>query len=427
MNMSVKSWLGALRVRLLAYRANYDRSANEAIVSAIHTDYANELNDKNDFRRRLVRTIAHYRAQLKLRPFPSIFLFEILSTAALPIYLLWTFAKGIAYPQSHRASCDGVQLVFGDRFNSNPNIFQIPVELQNDDIRQRLLGNSVLYWDDIKCVLHLFWQLLRCKSPYPVQLSLKCARDLAQVRFALRGLNPRYVIVYWEFSCSITFLTMALSAVGTSIYNVMHGDKDYFAKHAFFETDRCYCWNAFYEDLFRQEYVRADFRLFENPAFHLTEQEAEQVANCSPDRIGFIAPNLETLGYDRLEIGETIEKLASEINDISVKHPTSIRPHPHYTTDFKSLQSLLVPTIDVAWPTDTLSREFVLDHAVIIGTTSTVLLEAAHLGRHVILIRTGPLESMETYHYIYGMSCVTVCEPSKISQTLETILDGKRE
>jgi len=423
--MPGRSRLSALRMGLLGYRANYDRSANEAIVSAIHTDYHKELDDKDDCRRRLIRTIAHYRAQLKLRPFSSIFLFEILSTAALPLYLLWTYAKGVINPRSLKENCDGVQLVFGDRFNSNPNIFQVPGELQNDDIRQRLLGDGILCWDDIKYVLYLFYKLLRYQSPYPMQLSLKCARDLAQVRFALRGLNPRYIIVYWEFSCSITFLTMALSAKGTSIYNVMHGDKDYFAKHAFFETDRCYCWNSFYEDLFRQEYVRADFRLFENPAFRLTKQEARQAAKCAPDRIGFVAPNLETLGYDRLEIEETIGKLANEFNTISGKHPTSVRPHPHYTSDFKSLRSLLSPTIDVAWPTDTLSREFVLDHAVIIGTTSTVLLEAAHLGRHVILIRTGPLESMETYHYIYGMPCVTVCEPSKISETLEMILDGK--
>ena len=370
----------------------------------------------------MARTTAHYRAQLGLRPEWSKWLFEILAIPILPAFLIWAWLSGLFKTQAQSQSAGGVQLVFSDRFKVNPEIFCMPEDLAKEGFAPRRLKRGFLFGRDVRSIFQLFSSAIYLGTPFPAQLALKCAVDLSKVRGALDGLSPKWVVVYWEFSCAVTFIAWTLKRDGIATYNVMHGDKNFFAKNAFFEVTRCYCWHSHYIDLFKREHVRSDFRTFSNPTFCLSPAEIACSKEKTSTEVGVITPALATLSTKPQDAVRIMQTLARACNAISTEYDVNVRPHPLYREDFRILRPELNDRVQTTAIDKETPRAFILRNAVLIGTNSTMLLEAAYLGRKVILLETPVTAKMEAGHYIYHQPNVFRCAIEDLKATVATAL-----
>jgi hypothetical protein len=317
---------------------------------------------------------------------------------------------------------DGVRLVFPSRFAINPEIFCIPDELMGTRVATRPLEGGFLRTRDIWRVLRLLMSALRMGIPFPAQFALKCAVDLSKVRSALNGFSPKWVIVYWEFSCALSFVSETLSRDNIATYNVMHGDKNFYAKNAFFEVGRCYCWDSYYADLFRKESVRAEFRIFQNPAFGMSPAEATRDTNRTPNTIGLTVPDLATLSVDSREAAHLMKKIAEACNSLAAHYDISVRPHPLYVENFLRLRPFLQNSVQVATIEHENARAFILRCALLVGTNSTMLLEAAHLGRKVIMLSTPATAQQDKHHYLDRHPNVVACSIGALTATVRETL-----
>jgi len=171
------AFIAALRRRALAYRYDFNPTKNARIISNVCDAVGEHLEDTNEDRRAAARTIAHYLAQLALRPKWSMWIFEMAAIPALPLFLIYAGFKSWIQNKPRAHAIDGTQLVFPYRFNINPEIFCIPDDLANADIAKRPLEAGFLSGRDILRVCRFFLNTLELKTPFPTQLALKCAID----------------------------------------------------------------------------------------------------------------------------------------------------------------------------------------------------------------------------------------------------------
>ncbi len=390
-----------MRWRALAYKYDFRTDTNNRIIADVRSTLGDRLDDADDEQRKAARTVAQYLAHLRLRPAWSKWLFEAGAIPGLPLFLAWAWAKGLFRTGDQMRTVGGVRMVFRDRFKINPEIFLIPDELASAPVETRPLKGGFLLGRDVRRTLRLFISAVKLATPFPSQLALKCAVDLSKVRGALTGLVPVWVTVYWEFSCAVTFIAAALRQDGIETYNVMHGDKNFFAKAAFFEVTRCYCWDVYYVDLFQRGHVRADFRVFQNPAFRLSSNEVARERESTPIGVGLMVPALVTLSANPREAMRLMGMIADACNIVAAACEISVRPHPLYGEDFYVLRPKLNGAVRISKADSEGPRAFILNHALLIGTNSTMLLEAAHLGRKVVLLSTAVTAEAGMHPYLH--------------------------
>lgn len=420
MNPRVRAHFAALRRRALAYSYDFSTDTNARIISDVRKIIGDQLEDTDTDRRTNARTAAHYLAQLALRPTWSKWLFEITAIAALPLFLIYAGLKGQVTNKRTTQPIDGVQLVFPDRFSINPEIFCIPNDLAGANITTRPLAGGFLLARDLWRVSQMLVSAIEFKTPFPIQLALKCAVDLSKTRGALNGLTPKWAVVYWEYSCALSFVRGALRKSGVATYNVMHGDKNFYAKNAFFDVDRCYCWDSYYVDLFQRELVRAEFRVFRNPGF---EPDSSHKQNNGPISVGLVVPDLVTLSSDPREAQNVMEQIANACNALAKHYSVSIRPHPVYKESFHALRPHLSAALKIITTKQEDTRTFITRRALIVGTKSTMLLEAAHLGQRVIMLDTPASAQHEKHHYAAIHPNITTCSIDTFALTSREILE----
>ena len=395
--------LKKLQEFLLGYKYNYDRIKNEKIISKVYLKFKNIIEDDNEEIRLNARTIAHYEAHLGLRPLTSILFFEILSYFIFPLFILVNLIKGRLNKKNEKEQCDGIKCVFPERWKLNKELFVTPHLLIEKKIKTYPMTKSSLTLGDIKIIMILILRAAKYGNPYPIQLALKCAMDLSKLRQAIKYNNPRFILVYWEFSCSLSFLTYALHKNNIRVYNIMHGDKHYYAKHSFFEVDKCFCWNKYYIGIFKDVHARSEFIQFENPAYRITPKEEIWLNEHTSDKIGIVAPHTSTLTDNSKELSNYILKFSRVINKLARENKVIIRTHPHYKDDFNVFLRYLSEDVVIENPSERESRFFILESRIIIGTVSSILIEAAHLNKHVITIDTPAIEAVKNYHYMYNL------------------------
>ncbi|MBP02511.1 MAG: hypothetical protein CMM25_06855 [Rhodospirillaceae bacterium] len=201
----------------------------------------------------------------------------------------------------------------------------------------------------------------------------------------------------------------------------MHGDKHFYAKHAFFESSRCYCWNSFYINIFKKGYAKSDFRVFENPAFTLNNHEKIKTNQSQPLSIGIATPHMATLGNTFTQAAAITEHFVDTINSLSKKYHITIRPHPFYKTELDSILRHLDGKTLVEQPNAKLPRKFLLGSHIVIGTISTLLIEAAKIGIQVIVIQTPAMVDIEKYHFLYTFDNVRKSSLDDLKKNIEEI------
>ena len=420
--LKLREYFNQFRRSILAYQYDYLYETNKAIIETTLKGIGDNIHAKNNQVRRISRTIAQYTCQFSSRPKASLWFFEISCALFLPAYLtLKVFSSIWRNKSKSRKFYDGVQIVFAERWKSNPEIFLIPSELRAAKIKTKIISEKWLAPSDIVLLWKLFKLSFLGKTPFPTQLVFKCAVDLAAVRGCLSNISTQYIIVYWEFSCSLSLITHALENEGVGVYNVMHGDKHFYAKHAFFESSRCYCWNSFYINIFKKGYAKSDFRVFENPAFTLNNHEKIKTNQSQPLSIGIATPHMATLGNTFTQAAAITEHFVDTINSLSKKYHITIRPHPFYKTELDSILRHLDGKTLVEQPNAKLPRKFLLGSHIVIGTISTLLIEAAKIGIQVIVIQTPAMVDIEKYHFLYTFDNVRKSSLDDLKKNIEEI------
>jgi len=239
------------------------------------------------------------------------------------------------------------------------------------------------------------------------------------VRRALNGLAPKWVIVYWEFNCALSFVNGSLKRDNIATYNVMHGEKNFYAKNAFFEVERCYCWDSHYIELFRRGFARSDFKVFQNPAFKI---DGTQEMDRLPAGVGLIVPDLATLSADPQEAKHLIKKIAGACDSIAESYDVSVRPHPVYEEAFVALHPFINDKLKIVTIQQEGARAFILHRSLLIGTNSTMLLEAVHMRREVVMLDTPVSADQERHRYIHCHPNVTTCSIDALASTVLEIL-----
>jgi len=93
--------------------------------------------------------------------------------------------------------------------------------------------------------------LLR-RYPFSFFFLLKIIYKIKMYRGILEQYSVGAIITTNEYSFTSSVLTLFCNENGIEHINVMHGEKSFLIRDAYFRYDRCYVWDQFYVDLFRE-------------------------------------------------------------------------------------------------------------------------------------------------------------------------------
>lgn len=358
------------------------------------------------------RSLAQFLCQSKLRPLSSLLLTEgIAAVILLPSLLLW-LGRGITIVPTQREKVRGVRWNKDPfRFKRNPNIFHTPDELLADAPETRFAETTYMRWPDLCFMAGVAGQIVRRSPLFSLQLIFKISKEIAWARYYIEHHPSEYVLLDTEFDCATSALTLYLHRHGQRLYNVMHGDKFRSAMDCFFEVDRCYCWNEFYVNLFKEQHARADFRIYANPNFVRKEIVA------AGNGIGVILPVAMFIGGEK-----ELRAFCQGINTLSGRYPIEIRPHPAYAYEQETLKPHLSDNVVFSDPSCETARQFIGRHQLIVGTTSTAITESIMLGVQTACVRCPYVNDIATYHFMFTLpNCHLVSSDALASQIIEIL------
>ncbi len=206
------------------------------------------------------------------------------------------------------------------------------------------------------------WKIIK-RYPFSWMLTLKCLIKIEAYSYAIKRYNPRAIIVCSEFSYTSSILTQYCESKGVLHINVMHGEKLYYIRDAFFRFSRCYVWNDSFRTLF--ETLRADKAQF-------IIQKPSSLVFKDTGRIEKVYDFTYYLGY---ESDEELRRIRKHLMILQSKgYSINIRPHPRYS-DAERIQKIYndIPIED----TKTCNIEVsVLRSKHVVSLYSTVLRQA---------------------------------------------------
>lgn len=389
---------GWYRRYLLSYRPIYDNGHVQKILQEIHKNLKSYLESADDERRYIAASRAHYIAQSWQRPLYSRLLLELISFSLIMPLIGYWWGKSIK-ANINKQSTSGMRLV-----HKQLDYYYIPKELKESCVETLVPKQRYLRGKDIVLLFKSAWLTLSFISPAPykwhisglVQHWLKLASETARLRPVFDSYTAPYFIVYAEYDCSISFQTLLCHREGVYLYDVIHGDHLYGMADPFFQVDRCYCWHNFYVEQFKNQYCKADFRMFENPNFSITQEEK----NRPGQGIGVVMPH-PVYSESKKVFSEELKLLAEQLNQIAEQQTVTLRPHPSYPEYYQKIRPYLSDKIRLSDPQIEPARVFLIRHKIIIGTFSALLIEAAMVGKEVKILRNKIIAQIAKYHFLF--------------------------
>ena len=405
----IKMWI---RKKILSYRfADFSSDQHLAIIGAVKAHVGAYIDSPDENVRLPVRSLAQYMAQSGLRSYKSRIITEAMACVLLPLGLAWWYAASFRYKDERPHKVAGVrwnQLEY--RYHVNRDVYHVPQELAHDEPKTVFAHAYYLRLRD----LVLLGKVVRAARPVLPTLWLqwvfKVAKEMAWARPLLDSHPAGYALVDAEYDCALSILTLQARREGQALYNVMHGDRGRICSDSFFEVDRCYCWNQFYADQFRLLQARADFRLYENPNFVLHDNEKD----IQGQGVGVFMPIEQTIPTE-----QDIRDFADALNRVAQRHPVHLRPHPMEINQCDRLVPYLSDKVSVCDPKAENSRQFILRHAVLVGSVSTALLESIMLKRQTVIFSCSYADDLLSYHYAYKQPNCHTCSLKALAEAIE--------
>ena len=164
----------------------------------------------------------------------------------------------------------------------------------------------------------LFFVSIVKRYPFSWFFLLKTLIKLRYYCFVIYKYSPDEIISCNEYSFTSSILTRYCEKNGIRHVNVMHGEKLFFIRDSFFRYNKCYVWNQFYIELFKE--LRAEKTQFEvaiPPSLRIVAQ---------------INPSVDYKYYLADERKEVIDKIIGALSELQKQgNIVQVRPHPRYT------------------------------------------------------------------------------------------------
>ena len=285
---------------------------------------------------------------------------------------------------------------FGD-MNHNRTLSRVYIVLNKyNPISEYWAEGSSLCLSDI---LFIF-KLVYCAPLHPFFV-FKAMMNIARYSDMIKRHKPKTMIQFGEFSFSSSILTAYCHKKGVRHIDVMHGEKVYCIKDAFFHYDECYVWDDYYVTLFISLRAEASqFRIALPPSIKI---ECEKYL-----RSDAYADYKYYLGlYSEDEIKSIVFSMQfAKREGKTVKY----RIHPRYSD--VNLLKKYVQESEIEYPKDVTILESISNLEYAVGLFTTVLTQAYYSGKKVIM------DDM-TYKELYAkMGSISYILTSKVKDKL---------
>lgn len=167
-------------------------------------------------------------------------LYNFISFLAIPIFVLYCLIKGVFTKKGEPV----VSLL--ENKNMEEVIPASVMEKYHPDSRFWKSRSSLAFRDFgfIFCLVAKGW-----KQPYFILRILVNASFYSEM---IRSHQPKAIIAFMEYSYSSSALTAFCHRYDVKHIDIMHGEKIFKIREAFFHFDECYVWHQHYIDLFIQ-------------------------------------------------------------------------------------------------------------------------------------------------------------------------------
>ncbi len=310
------------------------------------------------------RSYKQYLCQRYSMPFHIRILNDLLTGVSFPFMLVYLFINGFAVRRYKRDHIDCI-----GKFSGMEEI--IPDELKqciHIDV-DHWAKNRCLYFRDLLEVFKLV-----CHHPLSPLFCFKNMVNMSSYSFMIHHHTPQLLVVHDEFSFTSSFLTYYCHLYGVKHYDVMHGEKLFFIRDAYFHYDKCFVWSSYYVSLFRELKAEGNQFVISVPQSMKIDRDKYYNKEYYADYKYYLA---STSKEQLMAIVEAMKVLSN--SGKSIKY----RLHPRYSD--KQLVESLVGRENVEYPQDVDIIYSIANCGCVIGCYSTVLNQAMCSGIPVMI------------------------------------------
>ena len=256
------------------------------------------------------------------------------------------------------------------------------------------------------------WRIYK-KAPLHCYFTLKSLINVARYSALIWKYTPRVIIRHSEYSFSSSLLTEYCHQHHVKHINVMHGEKLFFIRDAYFHFDECYVWSEHYAMLFKSLKAEPNqFKIAIPPSMKINVDQ-HQNPNVYADYKYYLAQ------YSEEQLRSIVKSLRFVIQQgKSVKY----RPHPRYSN--MDILKDYVSEEEIEYPQYVSILESISNMEYAVGSYTTVLSQAWFSGKNIILDDVtfkDQYEHLEELSYsLIGEHCLRLSElNSKNNETVD--------
>jgi len=183
------------------------------------------------------RGYKQYLCQNQLvRPKWKIVFFNVVGAVSLPFLIIYFLTKRLFVHQAEHIDC----LI---EKKGMPEVVPKEVREKYHPSENYVQGTSLGAND-----LDIVWKMMGVAPLHPYFV-FKALMNVARYSHLIYRYSPVIMIQFGEFSFSSSVLTEYCHRHGVKHIDVMHGEKLYYIRDAFFHYDECYVWSDYYKNL----------------------------------------------------------------------------------------------------------------------------------------------------------------------------------
>lgn len=329
---------------------------------------------KND----IDRSYKQYLCQMLFVPNWKVYLFDIIAIFLFPIYLLVFLAKGWIIKPKFRYQVD---CICEDRKMPEilPDTFrkEYHISFKEWGHRKYLCSKDVLFI--LKCFIQTW-------SPYMV---FKCAVKISEFSYMIHSYRPRAIQECGEYSFTSSLLTAYCNDYGVKHINVMHGEKLFYIRDAYFHYDETYIWHEHYKKLFLSMNA-------EPSQFIVDVPPSLKIDSSKYSKIAFADYKYYLAGFSEEQIKGVVDSMTFARKE---GKRVVYRPHPRYS-DLELLRKYVKEEyIEIPGNVDIITSIASADY--IVGSFTTVLTQAFLSGKKILL---DDMTFKDQYEKVKGMA-----------------------
>lgn len=206
------------------------------------------------------------------------------------------------------------------------------------------------------------------RYPFSVYFITKNLIKMIQYRELMIKYNPEKIIVCNEYSFTSSFLTAFCHYNKIQHINIIHGEKVFNIRDAYFQFDKCYIWDSYYKSLFRKLNVE-EKQFIVSPPKKFLEMKKEQ--------------NIDFIYYLQNESTKELYVIHDILLELQNQgYIVKYRPHPIYAN--KNIKNIF-GDLNGENPKEVSIEESISSTRNVISRYSTVLFQAFLNGIDVVI------------------------------------------